>query len=95
MPTLPNYHMDWQCKYCGTKQTVYVGDVNDLTKPDVDAVRCCACKKLELTSEDELVYRSKWSLWDEDDNELPITDAVILMNAYIEDGIPKVGTFKV
>lgn len=88
MPALPNYHMNWSCKYCNAKQTVYFGDLNDLTKPDVDAVRCYKCKKLELTCDDMLVYRSMWGLWDEDDNELPITDEVIEKNAYIQEGVP-------
>jgi hypothetical protein len=88
MPALPNYHMDWQCKHCCAKQTVYVGDMEDLTRPDVDAVRCYACKKLELILDDD-DFRATNSLYDDDtDAPLPITDELIEEYAYIEDGIP-------
>lgn len=88
MPAIPNYNMDWQCKHCSAKQKVYVGDPEDLTRPDVEAVRCYACKKLELTMEDE-EFRATHSLYDDETDEpLRITEQVIEEYAYIENGMP-------
>lgn len=88
MPAVPHYNMDWQCKHCNAKQTVYIGDPEDLTYPDVEAVRCCNCKKLELTM-DDTDFRAIHGLYDEEtDKPLQITEQVIEEYAFIENGMP-------
>ena len=88
MPEIPDFTMKWQCKHCGARQTVYIGDPEDQTLPDVEAVRCYSCKKLELTM-DDADFRASKCLYDEETDEpLPITEEVIRKHAYIEDGMP-------
>lgn len=88
MPAMPNHNVDWSCKHCGAVQLVYFGDPEDETKPDVEAVRCYSCRKLELL--DEFDFRSKQCLYDQEtDKPLGITDEMIEKWAYIEDGFPK------
>jgi hypothetical protein len=59
MPEIRSCEMDWLCVHCGQKQSVYVGDPEDFTIPDVEAVRCFSCKKIELTTDpDEFIYSS-------------------------------------
>lgn len=37
-------YLPFGCGACGATQLVYNGDPNDLTLPDVDAVRCWCCR---------------------------------------------------
>lgn len=34
---------DWKCPNCGAHNKVDLGDLNDQTSPDVEAVTCYAC----------------------------------------------------
>lgn len=34
-----------QCPYCFQQNIIYLGDLNDLTLPDIEACRCWSCKK--------------------------------------------------
>lgn len=47
MPLESDYYTPFRCGACGTRQRVYMGDPNDLTVPDVQAVRCCQCGVVE------------------------------------------------
>jgi hypothetical protein len=88
MAIIDDFHCPWQCSYCETHQVVYVGDPEDLTIPDREAVRCYNCKRVEFLGDDlgEEAYAFLV------DHGLPkdqsITEAVLLEHALIEDGQP-------
>ena len=86
MPQVDDFNIRWKCIHCGVQQKVYMGDPEDFTLPDREAVRCCACKKLEFIGgkEEEFAFRCVHGL--EDDQ--PITEAILQEHAYIEDGEP-------
>jgi hypothetical protein len=84
MPIIPDFSVGWRCGFCGTEQKVYVGDPEDLSLPDVEAVRCCSCKRLELMNEAD--FRLSKNLYDDEDKPIPITHEVIEEYAYVEDG---------
>lgn len=44
---IDNCYFLFRCGACGVGQKVYNGDPNDLTHPDVDAVKCYRCGKAE------------------------------------------------
>jgi endogenous inhibitor of DNA gyrase (YacG/DUF329 family) len=35
-----------ECPHCSGNMTVYLGDLNDITEGDVEAVKCPYCEKL-------------------------------------------------
>lgn len=88
MPIVDDFNIRWQCSHCKTLQLAYMGDPLDLTIPDREAVRCYNCKRVELIGEPEgeegFIFRVSHGL--EDDQ--PITEAVLLEHAFIEDGTP-------
>lgn len=48
MPLQANYTTPFRCAACGTDQNVYTGDPEDITAPEVDAVECWKCGKVEV-----------------------------------------------
>lgn len=53
MPIESDFSESFRCGACGARQSVYLGDPNDLTLPDVDAVECCYCGFVELLGYDD------------------------------------------
>lgn len=89
MPFVNTCHAEWLCGHCGTKQSVYTGDPEDLTIPDVEAVRCYQCKKVELTTDDDEFCISNSLYASDDANDfLPVTQELIEEYANIEEGVP-------
>jgi hypothetical protein len=88
MPIVSNLYQEWQCKHCGVLQLVLLGDLEDFTCPDIEAVRCYECHGLELF--DEVAYRFSHNLYDEETNgPSTITDSMIENSDYIVEGKPK------
>lgn len=81
MPLIPNFNVEWSCVHCKVIQSVYVGDPEDLTIPDREAVRCYSCHKLELTMSEE-----DFRLYHGIDENVLITQELIQEFAFIEDG---------
>lgn len=88
MPAIETDTILWECRHCHTYQNVYIGDKDDMTLPDVEALRCYACKNLELTYEDHNEFNYSHNLYAGNDDLLPITQELIAEHAYIEDGRP-------
>jgi DNA-directed RNA polymerase subunit RPC12/RpoP len=42
-----------RCPYCDTKNWLYDGDTNDLSKMDIDGMVCWNCKKKSLIVDEE------------------------------------------
>lgn len=84
MPQINDFHIHWKCANCGARQKVYMGDPQDLTIPDREAVRCFACKRLEFIGGEEEAFAFRVDHGLPDDQ--PITEAVLKEHAYIEDG---------
>lgn len=83
MPIIPNFNIDWKCPHCGIVQSLYLGDPEDITYPDVEVARCYSCKKLEI------LYLDDWIIkygYDEDENRIPI-------EKFTDDFIQSTGTF--
>jgi hypothetical protein len=55
MPLQSNYTTPFRCAACGTSQNVYTGDPEDLTAPDVEAVECYKCGKVEVVCDPIIV----------------------------------------
>lgn len=85
MPIIPSYYEKWQCSNCQTIQKFHVGDPNDLTYLDPEAVKCFSCGKVELIDLDVFTIMHGY---DEDGNLLEITEELIKSSAIIEDGEP-------
>lgn len=44
---IEDFYIYLTCDKCGARQRVYNGDPNDLTLPDIDAVKCFWCGHVE------------------------------------------------
>jgi hypothetical protein len=79
MPPIDDFRIKWKCVHCGKNQLVYVGDPADYTIPDREAMRCYACKKVELIV-------SKEEFLDYHTDVKDVTTETIEKHAFIQDG---------
>lgn len=82
MPLIAEYcYFLWRCEHCCAKQKIESGNVNDLTLPDYNVMRCYVCKKLELLiSKDE--FRQIYNL----ETDVILTDELLEKYGLIIDG---------
>lgn len=53
MPVNSTASLVFSCAACGTRQTVCLGDLEDLTAPDVEGVQCYQCGVVETIEDPE------------------------------------------
>jgi phage FluMu protein Com len=62
------------CPDCDAKNWIYIGEENDITREDIDAVQCWSCSKLFWVDQEDV----------EDEDELEMRGPI--EDAYIEEG---------